>query len=104
VLAFLELFLGTEVTRELHQGSACRCVHRPLPAWQQVIAGGRDLVHAADPDVEETIKRTVSRTSCQETWSRCYRRRTTYIRPVRRQDGPRSRGIVTGGHGNETGG
>ena len=32
---------------------------RTLPAWQQDIAHQvRDLVHAADPDVTETIKRT----------------------------------------------
>jgi hypothetical protein len=31
-----------------------------LPAWQREICGQvRDLVHAADPEVEETIKRTV---------------------------------------------
>ena len=31
-----------------------------LPDWQQAICGRvRDLVHEADPDVEETIKRTV---------------------------------------------
>ncbi|WP_028272013.1 MULTISPECIES: DUF1801 domain-containing protein [Arthrobacter] len=31
-----------------------------LPGWQQAICRQvRDLVHAADPDVEETIKRTV---------------------------------------------
>jgi hypothetical protein len=31
-----------------------------LPDWQRVICGTvRDLVHAADPDVEETIKRRV---------------------------------------------
>jgi hypothetical protein len=31
-----------------------------LPAWQQAICRQvRDLVHAADPEVEETIKRTV---------------------------------------------
>jgi hypothetical protein len=31
-----------------------------LPGWQREIGGKvRDLVHAADPDVEETIKRTV---------------------------------------------
>jgi hypothetical protein len=31
-----------------------------LPDWQQTICQQvRDLVHAADPDVEETIKRTV---------------------------------------------
>ena len=32
----------------------------PLPAWQQAICREvRDLVHEADPEVEETIKRTV---------------------------------------------
>ena len=32
----------------------------PLPAWQQAICREvRDLVHAADPEVAETIKRTV---------------------------------------------
>ena len=32
----------------------------PLPAWQQALCQRlRDIVHAADPDVEETIKRTV---------------------------------------------
>jgi hypothetical protein len=31
-----------------------------LPAWQrQICSKVRDLVHSADPDVEETIKRTV---------------------------------------------
>jgi hypothetical protein len=31
-----------------------------LPAWQREICSQvRDLVHSADPDVEETIKRTV---------------------------------------------
>ncbi len=32
----------------------------PLPAWQREICHRlRDLIHAADPDVRETIKRTV---------------------------------------------
>ena len=32
----------------------------PLPAWQRQIFGRvRDLVHEADPEVDETIKRTV---------------------------------------------
>ncbi|WP_344657275.1 DUF1801 domain-containing protein [Catenulispora subtropica] len=31
-----------------------------LPAWQQAVCHQvRDLVHAADPEVEETVKRTV---------------------------------------------
>jgi hypothetical protein len=32
----------------------------PLPSWQRELAAQvRDLVHAADPEVSETIKRTV---------------------------------------------
>jgi len=32
----------------------------PLPAWQrEIFSRVRDLVHESDPDVEETIKRTV---------------------------------------------
>lgn len=32
----------------------------PLPDWQrELLARVRDLVHEADPDVEETVKRTV---------------------------------------------
>ena len=32
----------------------------PLPDWQrEILSQVRDLVHEADPDVEETIKRTV---------------------------------------------
>jgi hypothetical protein len=32
----------------------------PLPEWQRALCQQlRDLVHAADPDVQETIKRTV---------------------------------------------
>ena len=32
----------------------------PLPDWQrQIFSRVRDLVHEADPDVQETIKRTV---------------------------------------------
>ena len=32
----------------------------PLPAWQRTICQKvRDLVHAADPELEQTIKRTV---------------------------------------------
>ena len=44
-----------------------------LPGWQQAICRQvRDLVHAADPEVSETIKRTrqpyfeIGRASCRE--------------------------------------
>ena len=44
-----------------------------LPDWQQAICRQvRDLVHAADPEVSETIKRSGSRTSCSRaTSARC---------------------------------
>jgi hypothetical protein len=33
---------------------------RPLPAWQQEVLGQlREIIHEADPEIEETIKRTV---------------------------------------------
>ena len=45
----------------------------PLPDWQQAICRQvRDLVHAADPEVSETIKRSGSRISCSRaTSARC---------------------------------
>ena len=60
-----------------------------LPAWQREIGSRvRDLVHAADPEVVETIKRTVQ--------------------PYFVLDGnvcalPDPESIITGGHGNKTG-
>lgn len=49
-----------------------------LPAWQQAVCRAvRDLVHAADPEVTETIKRT----------------NRPYVV---------LQGIITGGHGNTT--
>ena len=44
-----------------------------LPDWQQAICRQvRDLVHAADPEVSETIKRSRYRTSCSRaTSARC---------------------------------
>ena len=47
-----------------------------LPDWQQAICHQvRDLVHAADPEVQETIKRKVS--CCKATSPRCWPPRTT---------------------------
>lgn len=50
-----------------------------LPDWQQAICREvRDLVHAADHEVAETINAPTVRTSyCRATSARCWRRRTT---------------------------
>src|SRR5881227_2826495 len=76
-----------------------------LPEWQQAICQEvRDLLHAADPEVVETIKRTVqpyfvlngnvaALLSAKDV--------TVFL-----YDGglaPDPEGIITGGHGNETG-
>ena len=50
-----------------------------LPDWQQALCREvRDLVHAADEEVVETISERFSRTSsCTETSARCSQQRTT---------------------------
>ena len=55
-----------------------------LPDWQQAICREvRDLVHAADADVEETIKRTVQPYFVLDgNIARCWRPRTTSRLPV----------------------
>ena len=50
-----------------------------LPEWQQAVCHQvRDLVHAADPQVQETIKRSVQPYFVLEaTSARCWPPRTT---------------------------
>lgn len=77
-----------------------------LPDWQQAICQEvRDIVHEADPRVEETIKRSVQPyfvlegNICALLAARDHVNVFTY-------DGgivPDPYGIITGGHGNETG-
>jgi hypothetical protein len=76
-----------------------------LPEWQQVICRQvRDLVHAADPEVAETIKRTtqpyfvLSGNICALLAAKDHVNVFVY-------DGgivPDPDGIITGGHGNKT--
>lgn len=76
-----------------------------LPAWQRTMCEQlRDLVHAADPEVVETIKRTVQPyfvlegNVCALLAARDHVNLFLY-------DGamvPDPEGIVTGGHGNRT--
>jgi hypothetical protein len=78
----------------------------PLPEWQQAICREvRDLVHAADPDVTETIKRTVQPYFVLEG-NICALLATKDHVNVFLYDGgmvPDPEGIITGGHGNKTG-
>jgi hypothetical protein len=76
-----------------------------LPAWQREICGRvRDLVHAADPEVEETIKRTVQPYFVLEG-NVCALLATKDHVNVFLYDGaivPDPEGIITAGHDNKT--
>src|SRR6266567_3428842 len=77
-----------------------------LPAWQREIGSRvRDLVHAADPDVEETIKRTVQPCFVLDG-NVCALLATKDHVNVFLYDGaivPDPDGIITAGHDNKTG-
>jgi hypothetical protein len=77
-----------------------------LPEWQQAICHQvRELVHAADPGVEETIKRTVQPYFVLQG-NICALLATKDHVNVFLYDGgivPDPEGIVTGGHDNKTG-
>jgi hypothetical protein len=76
-----------------------------LPSWQREICSQvRDLVHAADPNVEETIKRRVQPYFVLEG-NICALLATGDHVNVFLYDGaivPDPEGIITGGQGNET--
>jgi hypothetical protein len=76
-----------------------------LPGWQQAICHRvRDLVHAADPEVEETIKRTVQPYFVLQG-NVCALLATKDHVNVFLYDGaivPDPEGIITGGHENKT--
>jgi hypothetical protein len=76
-----------------------------LPDWQRAICRQvRDLVHAADPDVEETIKRTV-RPSFVLDGNICALLAAKDHVNVFLYDGaivPDPEGIITAGHDNRT--
>jgi hypothetical protein len=76
-----------------------------LPEWQQAIcAEVRDLVHAADADVEETIKRRVQPYFVLQG-NICALLATRDHVNVFLYDGaivPDPEGIITGGHDNQT--
>jgi len=79
---------------------------RPLPAWEQEICQQvRELVHAADPEVVETIKRTVQPyfvlrgNICALLAAKDHV--NVFLYDGGMADDPE--GIITGGHGNLTG-
>jgi hypothetical protein len=77
-----------------------------LPAWQQdVCRQVRDLVHTADPEVRETVKRRVQPYFVLDG-NICALLATKDHVNVFLYDGaivPDPEGIITGGHDNETG-
>ena len=77
----------------------------PLPEWQQAICRSvRDLVHGADPEVEETIKRSVQPYFVL-AGNICALLATKDHVNVFLYDGgivPDPQGIITGGHENKT--
>ncbi len=77
-----------------------------LPPWQQEICRTvRDLVHEADPDIEETIKRTVQPYFVLQGNVCALLSAKDHVTVFLYDGGivPDPHGIVTGGHGNETG-
>ena len=77
-----------------------------LPQWQQAICQEvRELVHAADPDVAETIKRTVQPYFVLEGNICALLAAKDHVNVFLYDGGivPDPEGIITGGHGNKTG-
>lgn len=77
-----------------------------LPDWQQAICREvRDLLHAADPELEETIKRTVQPYFVLDGNVAALLAAKDHITVFLYDGGlaPDPEGVITGGHGNETG-
>ena len=77
-----------------------------LPEWQQAICREvRDLVHAADPEVVETIKRTVQPYFVLEGNVAALLAAKDHVTVFLYDGGlaPDPEGVITGGHGNQTG-
>ncbi len=76
-----------------------------LPEWQQAICQEvRDLVHAADPDVAETIKRTKQPYFVLQGNICALLAAKDHVNVFLYDGGivPDPEGIITGGHGNKT--
>src|SRR5438477_12598569 len=76
-----------------------------LPDWQQAICREvRDLVHAADPEVTETVKRTVQPYFVLQGNVCALLAAKDHVNVFLYDGGivPDPDGIITGGHGNKT--
>jgi len=77
----------------------------PLPDWQrEILSRVRDLVHEADPEVEETIKRTVQPYFVLDGNICAFLAAKDHVN-VFVYDGamvPDPEGLITAGHDNET--
>jgi hypothetical protein len=76
-----------------------------LPEWQQAICREvRELVHAADPEVTETIKRTVQPYFVRHGNICALLAAKDHVNVFLYDGGivPDPEGIITGGHGNKT--
>ena len=77
----------------------------PLPDWQrEILARVRDLIHEADPEIEETIKRTVQPYFVLQGNVCAFLAAKDHVNvflydPI----APDPEGIITAGHGNKTG-
>jgi hypothetical protein len=77
-----------------------------LPGWQQEICRQvRELVHAADPEVRETVKRTVQPYFVLDGNICALLAAKDHVNVFLYDGGivPDPDGIITGGHGNKTG-
>jgi hypothetical protein len=77
-----------------------------LPEWQQAICHEvRDLLHAADPDVVETTKRTVQPYFVLDGNVAALLAARDHVTVFLYDGGlaPDPEGVITGGHGNQTG-
>jgi hypothetical protein len=76
-----------------------------LPDWQrEIFSRVRDLLHEADPEVQETIKRTVQPYFVLDGNIAAFLAAKDHVSiflydPI----APDPNGIITGGHGNQTG-
>jgi hypothetical protein len=77
-----------------------------LPAWQRELCQHlRDVAHAADPDVEETVKRTVQPYFVLQGTVCALLATKNHVNLFLYDGGlaPDPHGIITSGHGNSTG-
>ena len=76
------------------------------PDWQRdVMQRVRELLHEADPEIEETIKRTVQPYFVLQGNVAAFLKTKDHVTVFLYDGGlaPDPEGIITGGHGNETG-